>query len=179
MQTLLCSFLDVVERIIMNIPFLRDWILYTHESAIRQLFSSEEQAPQRIVVIGGGIFPRTAIIMKKLFPESQIIIQDMNEGSLKLAENYLRKTNNEGNIYYFNSMYDGTVHGTKNGSAYGNCSGSIYGTIMVFPLAFRGMSINSKSPYKTVKHCWIWENEPCVKQCIVSYFLMKKVIIPT
>lgn len=161
-----CNFLDILEYITIKIPFLRNWVLNVHERAICNLLSLDVQEPPiRFVVVGGGIFPRTAIIIRRLFPDAQIVIQDMNLKSLRFAENYLRNMHITEDVIYSHTIYDGIN--------YDAASESIYGTVVILPLAFRGEI--GQTAFKTLKHCWIWDTDYCEKQCLVSYFLLKKI----
>lgn len=164
-----CNILDILEKITIKIPFLRDWVLGVHERALYKLLELDlYEPPIRFIVVGGGIFPRTAIILRKLFPDAQIIIQDMNHKSLRCAENYMRNINITDDIIYLNSIYNGTYIDLT--------LENLNSTVVILPLAFRGkIGIAKPITYKTLKHCWIWDTDPYEKQSLVSYFLLKKI----
>lgn len=168
-QNTVCNLLDSLEYITMNISYLRNWVLKVHETAFSNIFALDLiEPPIRFIIVGGGIFPRTAIIIRNMFPDAQIVIQDMNHKSLECAENYMKDLGITDNIIYFKSRYTGVN--------YDVASESVYGTVVILPLAFRGGEI-CQTTFKTVKHCWLWENHPCEKDSIVSYFLLKKIVM--
>jgi len=193
LRHLYCHALNVLEYTTMNIPFIRDWVLAVHHSAFQRLLRGCRY--NRILVVGGGIYPRTAIIMKSLYPHAQITIQDKSRESLKIAEAYLQRTHQELNISYLHKEYILSLPATTQYSTeYSTVPATTCGTnittvtttlttasqdLVICPLAFQ--SISTSRPihvmYTRVRHCWIWEHTDSKKTTLVSYLLLKKLVL--
>jgi hypothetical protein len=65
--------LDSLERIVLGSTFLQRFVLRVHRQAFRALF---EQLPplRRIAIVGGGLFPRTALVVRELAPGAEIVV---------------------------------------------------------------------------------------------------------
>lgn len=80
--------LDALERVVLRSEFLQSFVVRAHESAISPLLAGLPNV-KRVVIIGGGLFPRTAIIIRRLLPDATITIIDRNPESLKSARRFL------------------------------------------------------------------------------------------
>ena len=90
--------------------------------------------------MGGGLFPRTALILRELLPAAHLTIVDSNPRNLETARVFLG-----GNIEYRNERY---VHG-----------GSLDCDLTVIPLCLDGdrAAIYRHPPSSSVLvHDWIW-----------------------
>jgi hypothetical protein len=56
-----CMALDLLERLVLRSAALRRFVLAVHRPALAQLLAAMP-APRRVVVVGGGLFPRTALL---------------------------------------------------------------------------------------------------------------------
>lgn len=76
--------LDGLERLALGWPLLRRFVLHVHRDAFRALLP---QLPplRRIGVVGGGLFPRTAILLRELVPGAQIVVIDASRRNLDTA----------------------------------------------------------------------------------------------
>lgn len=193
LRHLICSALNILEYTTMNIPFIRDWVLAVHHSAFDRLLPGLNF--NRILVVGGGIYPRTAIIMKSLYPHAHITIQDKSRESLKIAESYLQRIHQELNISYLHEEYTPTSYSTVSASTYTTEYATYYGTnittvstttspsvsqdLVIYPLAFQYKSPCRPPPTQCtrVRHCWIWENTDTYRSTVVSYLLLKKIVL--
>ena len=204
---LCCRSLNILEYVTMNIPIIREWVLASHHSAFDRLLQGLNF--NRILVVGGGIYPRTALVMKTLYPDAQITIQDKSRESLKIAEAYLQKTNCELNISYLHEEYIllppattySTTYATEYSTVYDTLPAWAFGTnvttitttaiaasssrpydLVIYPLAFQSNTTTTASTttpimYTRVRHCWMWENTGTSKSTIVSYLLLKKLVL--
>jgi hypothetical protein len=71
---------------------LQRFLVSHHERAFRALLARLEAPPRRILIVGGGIFPRTAIILRSLLPRSELVIVDASAENVALARRVLEGT---------------------------------------------------------------------------------------
>ena len=81
-----------LEQLALQPGAVQRFMLRTHEQALRQLLA--DAAPRlparpRIGIIGGGLFPRTALLFAKLLPQAHLAIVDENARHIALAESTL------------------------------------------------------------------------------------------
>jgi hypothetical protein len=77
--------LCALERAVLRSRCLQKFVLKRHERAFRRLMPPAD----RIAIVGGGLFPRTALILRRLMPESTLIIIDQNAENLAIAGRFL------------------------------------------------------------------------------------------
>ena len=80
--------LCALERIVLRFPALQRFVLERHERAFRTLLMELPPAG-RIGIVGGGLFPRTALILRRLLPESKLVLIDQSAGNLAVAQSFL------------------------------------------------------------------------------------------
>jgi Fatty acid desaturase len=151
--------LDTLERLLLGSPVLQRFVLRTHERALRSLLASAGTSrPQRVGIIGGGLFPRTALILRALLPEASITIIDASRENLDCARHLLRAPE----IEFRHERYDG---------------GGDF-DLVVLPLAFRGdrAAICAHPPtFGLIVHDWIWHRWGSGH--IVSLALLKRIYL--
>ena len=150
--------LDLLERLVLRSTVLQSLVLRSHQSAIRRSLIGLSEI-KSVVVIGGGLFPRTAIIMRRLLPDAAITIVDRNPEHLKSARQFL---------------------GASVVLVERNCDASLVidADLVVVPLAFVGdrhaFYENPPAPAVLV-HDWIWHRRG--QGTRVSWWLLKRVNI--
>jgi hypothetical protein len=80
----LCAF----ERMVLRFPTLQHFVLKRHEAAFRSLLRGLPPKT-RIGIVGGGLFPRTAMILRGLLPEARLTLIDQSEDNLSIARRFL------------------------------------------------------------------------------------------
>ena len=152
--------LEALERVVMKSRVLQWFVLRNHSRAFRKLWG-ELPHIERVGVVGGGLFPRTALILAKLLPEVRITIIDGSRENLDRARALLGATAEPGRIDFVHALY-----------AEADCRAY---DLMVIPLAFDGdrAAIYSRPPAKAViVHDWIWRKRGTSR--IVSVALLKR-----
>ncbi len=81
--------LNLLERLVLRSSVLQSFVLRSHTSAIERSLSRLPEI-KSVVIIGGGLFPRTAIIIERLLPAAVVTIVDRNPEHLKSARRFLR-----------------------------------------------------------------------------------------
>lgn len=147
--------LEALEHLVLRSPWLQRFVLRTHRRAFRELLP---QLPtiRSITIVGGGLFPRTALILRELLPAAHITIVDSDPRNLETARGLL-----DGNIEYRNQRY---VPGESC-----DCD------LTVIPLCLRGerAAIYSRPPSRSVLvHDWIWHRRGT--GALVSAALLKR-----
>jgi Fatty acid desaturase len=150
--------LEALERLVLRSRALQRFVLRTHKRALGDLIVRLPSI-RRIAIIGGGLFPRTAIILRSLVPDAEITIIDANRANLDRARKWI------GSALFVHAHYRGSDLGSGLGS-----------DLVVIPLAFDGdrEAIYRHPPAPAViVHDWIWRKRAVSR--IVSLALLKRV----
>jgi hypothetical protein len=152
--------LEYLERIALLSPRLQRYMLASHERAFRTLLA---QLPpvSRITIVGGGLFPRTALILRKLRPEARLTIIDAKPDHLEIARPFL-----EGPVELRHQVFD-----PRSGDD---------GDLVVIPLSFIGdrRDVYGNPPAPAVLiHDWLWKTRGGGVR--VSWLLLKRLNLVT
>ena len=149
--------LETLERLVLRSPVLQRFVLLTHARAFRELAGALPPV-EHVAIIGGGLFPRTALILKELLPTARMTIIDANRSNLDRARPLLGRRD----INFVNAPYM-----TSDCAAY---------DLLVIPLSFDGdrSAIYARPPSPAVLvHDWIWRKRGLSR--IVSLALLKRI----
>ncbi len=80
--------LDGLERCVLRWPLLQRFVLRCHERAFRRLLPAFPPAP-RVCVVGGGLFPRTLLVLRRLLPQARFRVIDRSAENLATARTLL------------------------------------------------------------------------------------------
>lgn len=149
--------LNTMERLVLRVAWLQRVVLRAHRTALRTALNGAG-AITRVTVVGGGLFPRTALILRELLPAATITVVDADEAHLARARPLLG---------------DGVrlEHRT-----FRDTERAIDADLVVIPLAYLGNreSIYQHPPARlVVVHDWIWR--PRGRTIRVSAFLLKRI----
>src|SRR5207244_1176228 len=122
------------ERLVLRSRTLQRFVLQRHRRAFRALLP-QLQPITRATIVGGGLFPRTAMILRELLPAAHLTIIDHNSRNLQTARELLDE-----NIEHRNERY---VPGE-----WRDCD------LIVIPLSFDGdrSVIYRCPPYRPCEH---------------------------
>ena len=83
--------LDALERIVVGSPALQRFVLGRHEAAFRTCVARlpHPGVIARVTIIGGGLFPRTALVVRRIYPAARLTIVDSNPRHLLIARSFL------------------------------------------------------------------------------------------
>jgi hypothetical protein len=140
----------------MRSPALQRFVLRAHASAFRKLADALPPI-ERIAIVGGGMYPRTALILSRLLPAARIAVIDRSRANLDRARPLL-----SGKIEF--------VH------AHFVPAGNIACDLLVVPLSFQGNrdAIYARPPAAAViVHDWIWRKRG--ESRVVSIWLLKRI----
>jgi Fatty acid desaturase len=155
--------LEALERLVLRSPFLQRLVLRTHERALRALL---EMLPpvHRVAIVGGGLYPRTTLILRSLLPAASLTVIDANRTNLELARAWMGKTSGKASLAFVHASYPGLPVMLPDFD------------LVIFPLSFRGdrAAIYAGPPASAViVHDWLWR--PRGASRIVSVALLKRV----
>jgi len=148
--------LEALECLVLRSPRLQRFVLDRHRRAMLALLP-QFRTIGRATIVGGGLFPRTALILRELLPDAQLTIVDSNRRNLETARELLG-----GDIEYRNERYvPGKLQACE---------------LTVIPLSLDGdrAGIYRHPPSSTVLvHDWIWRRRGA--GAIVSIALLKRI----
>jgi hypothetical protein len=80
--------LEMLERLVLRSPRLQRFVLETHRRALVTLVSRLPRI-DRVAIVGGGLFPRTALILRDLLPGARLVVIDADENNLETARSLI------------------------------------------------------------------------------------------
>jgi hypothetical protein len=150
-----CVNLCALERMVLRLPSLQRFVIKRHERAFRRLLVELPEV-RRAGIVGGGLFPRTAIILARLLPRARLSLIDLSSENLDLARSFV-----SGEVEYINKKFD--------------LAEPCRYDLIVIPLAFvgdrRAVYRHPPAPALFV-HDWIWR--PRGTSVVVSWLLLKR-----
>jgi Fatty acid desaturase len=158
-----CVNLCALERLVLRSPTLERFVIDRHAGALRRLLAelSPVNGLGRVGIVGGGLFPRTAIILRRLLPRSRLALIDLSAENLALARRFVA-----GEVEYINKQFDPAEP----------CDFDL----LIIPLSLVGdrRVIYRQPPAKAVLvHDWIWRSRGT--SVVVSWLLLKRLNLVT
>jgi hypothetical protein len=147
--------LDGLERLVLRSHRLQRFVLNKHERAFRVLLP-ELANIRRVGIVGGGLFPRTTLILQRLLPNAHLTIIDASAESLRSARRFVNR-----DVEFIHGFFDASPQTGVD--------------LMVIPLAFIGerSAIYRRPPAPAVLvHDWIWHRRG--RGVVVSLPLFKR-----
>ena len=147
--------LCALERLVLRSTALQRFVINRHERALDRLLT-ELPPVRRVGIVGGGLFPRTAIILGRRLPQARLTLIDLSAENLAIARRFVR-----GEVEYINKQF--------------NPSEPCDFDLLIIPLSFAGdrRVIYQQAPAPAVLvHDWIWK--PRGTSTAVSWLLLKR-----
>ena len=146
--------LDGLERLVLRFPWLQKFVLHRHERALGALLSGRRVA--RAAIVGGGLFPRSALLLHRLIPDAELVVIDRRIENLDIARALLPE-----GVEVVHDWYDPERHRGYD--------------LVVIPLAYVGdraaLYRQPPAPLLLV-HDWVWR--PRGTSRVVSWVLLKR-----
>ena len=152
--------LESLERKVLRSARLQRFVLAAHERAFKALLPRLGPI-HRVTIVGGGLYPRSALILRRLLPDATVAIVDAKPEHLEIASPFLN-----GDIELEHRLFDAAVPEPAD--------------LVVIPLAFVGDRdrIYRHPPAKAVLvHDWMWR--PRGEGARVSWLLLKRLNLVT
>jgi fatty acid desaturase len=150
-----CLNLCALERLVLRSSMLRNFVVSRHQKAFRKL-SIDFDELERVAIVGGGLFPRTAIILSNLCPRARLTVIDMSADNISCARRLV-----DTNVAFLERRFDPQA----------DCDFDL----IVIPLAYKGDrdAIYGEPPARLmIVHDWIWRCRG--ESVIVSPLLLKR-----
>ena len=145
-----------LERIVLLSPLVQRIVVKKHEQAFRKLLNGK--SPQRIGVVGGGLFPRSLIALKNIYPTAQLVGIDADQRHIEIAKSFV-------DAQFTHEWFDPN-----------RCDFDL----LVIPLAYFGdrNTLYQNPPARHVLiHDWLWRKRG--QSSIVSILLLKRLNLIT
>jgi len=152
--------LNGLERLVLRRPRLQRFVLRCHERALRKLAPALPPI-SRVTVVGGGLFPRSALIVGRVLPQAAVTILEAQPSHLDIARAYLPDT-----VHLTAGRFDGQT--------------VVDADLVIVPLAYQGdrRRLYAAPPAPAVLvHDWIWAVGP--RGVVVSWLLLKRLNLVT
>jgi hypothetical protein len=146
--------------VVLHIPLCQRAVIAMHVPAFRRLLADAGDI-RSVLIVGGGLFPRTALVLRRLLPEATVTIVDACETHRTIARRFL----------------DSGVT-LRPGTFRGHAPPGI--DLVVVPLAYIGNreQLYAHPPARmTLVHDWLWHRRGT--SAIVSIFLLKRLNLVT
>lgn len=150
--------LGMLERLVLRSKLLQRFVLSRHERAVRRVIA-QMAAPASIGVVGAGLFPRSLIILKKIYPDTRIVGIEGDESHIEIARKFV-------DADFDHQWFDPRQHSQFD--------------LLVIPLAYLGDrgSVYENPPASAVLiHDWLWRKRG--RSTIVSLLLLKRLNLVT
>jgi hypothetical protein len=148
--------LDGLERATLGSSLVRRFLLATHRRAWSALLPAlERDRIREVTIVGGGLFPRTALVLRALLPRARLTLVDAVPAHLERARAFL----DQAPVRLVVGLYPTGAPAD----------------LVVIPLAFRGdracLYRCPPAPWLVV-HDWLWR--PRGRSAVVSALLLKR-----
>jgi hypothetical protein len=157
--------LCVLERGVLLSGLLQAWVLKVHRRALADLVTALPFAPSRVLIVGGGLFPRSFLALASLLPRSKFVIIDQSLAHIEGARAYLERAHVDLAAVEFRT-------GRFNGH------GVTARDLVVVPLAYEGdrSALDALRGHAAmITHDWLWRSSPVSRR--VSLLLLKRVSV--
>lgn len=156
------SLLERLEALALRSGRLQRFLVRTHERALLALVA-DLGGVETVRIVGGGMYPRSALILGRLLPDAKITILDASARHLDRARRYL-----DNEVCRIQGKF---IPGER-----------VSADLAVIPLSLRGdrRRVYEHPPARRVLvHDWIWSRPPRgrSKSVVVSWLLLKKLVL--
>ena len=152
-----CAGLCALESLALRCPPVQRWLLACHERAVRRVLEGVEP-PRRIGVVGGGMFPRSVLVLGELFPEARIVVIEGDPSHIETARRFVGD-----DVMFINEWFDPQRHATFD--------------LLVIPLAYEGdreRVYEQPAAPRVLVHDWLWRARG-ERGAVVSWALLKRI----
>ena len=141
---------------------LQRFLVVHHLGAFRALLARLDTPPRRVAVVGGGLFPRTVLVLRELLPTTELVVIDASEANVAIAQEFL----------------SGTTDGTRGVSfvvGWFEPERAQGFDLVVIPLGFAGDrdALYSKPAAPIVIHDWAWRRRGDASECVGGFLFRR------
>jgi len=152
-----------LERLVLRSRLLQRFVLSVHERAFRRLVAGAGDV-RSVTVVGGGLFPRTALILRRLMPGAHITIVDADAKHLAAARGFFDR--DDECVSFVQAIW---VPATPDAA-----------DLLVLPLAFVGdrtRACRNPPARAMLVHTWLWGRSAYPHErgnTVISWLLLKR-----
>jgi hypothetical protein len=150
-----------LERLALRSRALQGFLLAAHQRAFREVLRDVGPV-DRVAVVGGGLFPRTALVLRRLRPDARLVVIDADPDHVAAARRFP-----VGDTEFVTAVYDPDRHAGFD--------------LVVIPLAYVGdrarLYHDPPAPFLLV-HDWLWRRRGG-RGAVVSVLLLKRLNLVT
>ena len=146
-----------LELLVLRSPRLQRFVLDAHERAFRRVLRGLPPIHD-VLIVGGGLFPRTALVLRRVLPDASITIVDANASHLAVAQPWI-----DPSVTLTNARFDPAAPARAD--------------LVVIPLSFDGdrRTVYDRPPARVVAvHDWIWSRPNAPAGTVISWLLLKR-----
>ncbi len=158
--------LVLLERLALGSPLLQRWLVRRHRQAFAQVLRALPQPPRHVVVVGGGLFPRTLAVLRPLLPAAQLTVIEADLRHIEHARQWLSRHDPGAlpNIQFHHGRFEPATAPAAD--------------LLVLPLAYVGEVSHAvaSAGCPVLQHAWLWQRGG-VATAVVSPWLGKRVIL--
>jgi hypothetical protein len=148
--------LNGLERLALRSRLLQRLMLAAHERAFRKVLRDVGPV-DRVAVVGGGLFPRTVLVLRRLWPDARLVAIDADAAHVAAVRRFP-----VGDTEFVTAVYDPDEHTGFD--------------LVVIPLAYVGdrarLYGHPPAPFLLV-HDWLWRRRGG-RGAVVSWLLLKR-----
>jgi len=145
-----------LERLALRFRRLQRFLLSTHERAFRDALRDAGPVG-RVAVVGGGLFPRTVLVLRRVRPDARLVVIDADPAHIEVARRFP-----VGDTEFVSAVYDPDRHAGFD--------------LVVIPLAYVGdrarLYCDPPAPLVLV-HDWLWRRRG-TRGTVISVPLLKR-----
>ncbi len=166
---LLCA----LERLALRSPTLQRLLILAHARAFRSVLDG--RTPRHVLVVGGGLFPRSLLVLRQVLPGAAITVMDTSAEHLATARAHLLErgvpldcvTFRQGRYEPDRAPWSDPAQGAEWTQGV---------ELVVLPLALEGdrAAAFEAGPVPRLLHAWLWEPAGSAT-AVVSRLLLKRV----
>jgi hypothetical protein len=152
--------LELLERLVLRSPRLQRFLLDRHERAFVSLLPRLPEV-RRVGIVGGGLWPRTPLLLRRLLPRARLVVIDRSADNLAAARPFLPD-----GVEVINDFYDPLRMNDFD--------------LVVIPLSLLGdrAALYRSPPAPAVLvHDWVWRRRG--EGAVVSWLLFKRLNLVT
>jgi hypothetical protein len=159
--------LEGLERLVMKSPPLQRFVLARHERALGRLLADLPRVAD-VTIVGGGLFPRTLLILRQLLPEASLTIVEQRAEHIAAAQAFLERCRvaDDGRVRFAERTFDPATEAPAE--------------LLIIPLAYdgdRGALYSAPTARFTLIHDWMWNRRPA--GVLISWLLLKRLNLVT
>jgi hypothetical protein len=154
-----------LEELTLGSATLQRFMVDSHARAFAPMLQALPRI-RRIAIVGGGLFPRTVLVLKRLLPSCELTVIDASAANIAVARRHLERAGQLTGVHFVENFYhpDRGVDGVD---------------LVVVPLAFdgdRALLEEAAARVPVLVHDWIWRRRSSHTR-VVSWLLLKRVSV--